>query len=61
MKKRRTGFAVIQLMKTLGTDRLSMDQAVRLDREYNPWSAPLVAHIDPDAETAVTVHPEFPL
>jgi hypothetical protein len=45
--------AALQLMETLGTDRHSINLPNRMEREYNPWSAPLAEHIEPEGTQAV--------
>jgi hypothetical protein len=62
MNVRRAKLAASLLMETLGTDRLSITLLNRVEREYNPWTAPLAEHIEPiGIEKDATFHPLFPL
>jgi hypothetical protein len=53
MSTQRGRLTALQLMKTLGIDGLSIDLTDRMERGYNPWTAPLVAHIVSEGTEAV--------
>jgi hypothetical protein len=62
MNIRRAKLVALLLMDTLATDRLSTTLLNRIEREYNPWTAPLAEYIEPiSIEIDATVRPMFPL
>jgi hypothetical protein len=62
MNNRRVKLVALLLMESLGTERLPIAVLNRIEREYNPWTAPLAEHIEPiGTEVDATFHPLLPL
>jgi hypothetical protein len=61
MNKLRVKLAEALTTETYGSDLLSNALSERMQRVFNPWTAPLSTVIEPESdEIMVTDRPEFP-
>jgi hypothetical protein len=62
MNRRRAKLAGALITETYGADLLSNALSERMQRVYNPWTAPLSTVIEPESdEIMIATQPEIPL